>query len=218
MGFATTPTGSDGVPLSSAYKETDGLYVVRGQVKTTDANGNSTVAVEVAQPTGSNLHVLLDAGTALVGGVQIVDEGGTNKATVFSGGALKVDGSAANQPVTITNVDTALDQQYQLPVSNAAPAGKLTISESSLTANSDNTITFSATARRIRIQNESSGPIYWEPDATASTGSASLAAPGSNAVSVEWIAVECDVLHIWIPSGGTTVLNGSGGVKVMAWA
>ena len=217
MGFGNTPTGTDGVPLSSAYKEADGLYAVRGQAKTTDANGNPTVAVEVAQPTGSNLHVELDGGTSLIGGVQLVDSGGTNKAAVFSGGALKVDGSAANQPVTITNIDTALDQQYQVPVSNAAPAGKLTISESSLAANTDNTVTFSATARRIRIQNESSGIIYWEPDATASTASASLAAPGSNTVSVEWVALECDVLHIWIPSGGTTILNGSGGVKVMAW-
>jgi hypothetical protein len=87
-----------------------------------------------------------------------------------------------------------------------------------LTANSDNTITFASTARRIRIQNESGGTIYWRCDGVASTAYPSLAAPGTNAVSVEWLAVQCSVLHIFVPTGGTTVLNGSGGVKVTAWA
>jgi len=117
-------------------------------------------------------------------------------------------------------VASALSQSNQLPVSNAAPQGKLTIS-GSLSANSDNSLTFSGgatVARRIRIQNESSGVIYWETDATASAGSPSLAAPAANAVSAEWIAVQCTTLHIFIPSGGTTTLNGSGGVKVTAYA
>jgi hypothetical protein len=126
--------------------------------------------------------------------------------------------SSSKMQSTIAAIAASLSQANQVPVSNSAPSGLLTISESSLTANSDNTVTFSATARRIRIQNESSGTIYWKPDATASTGSASLVNPGSNAVSVEWIAVQCSVLHIFVPSGGTTTLNGSGGVKVMAWA
>jgi hypothetical protein len=126
--------------------------------------------------------------------------------------------SSSKMQATIAAVAASLSQANQIPVSNAAPSGVLTISETSLTANSDNTVTFSATARRIRIQNESAGTIYWRADGVASTAYPSLAAPGSNAVSVEWIAVQCSVLHIWVPSGGTTVLNGSGGVKVTAWA
>lgn len=126
--------------------------------------------------------------------------------------------SSSKMQSTVAAIAASLSQANQIPVSNAAPSGVLTITESSLTANSDNTVTFSASARRIRIQNESSGTIYWRVDAAASTAYPSLAAPGSNAVSVEWIAVQCSVLHIWVPSGGTTVLNGSGGVKVTAWA
>jgi hypothetical protein len=128
--------------------------------------------------------------------------------------------SSSKMQATIAAIAASLSQANQVPVSNSAPQGKLTIT-GTLSANSDNSLTFSGgatVARRIRIQNESSGPIYWETDATASAGSPSLAAPAANAVSVEWIAVQCSALHIFIPSGGTTTLNGSGGVKVTAYA
>lgn len=129
--------------------------------------------------------------------------------------------SSSKYQAAIASIAASLSQANQLPVSNAAPQNKLGITVGgggSLVANSNNTLTFASTARRIRIQNESSGPIYWECDATASAGSPMLAAPGTNAVSVEWIAVQCAVLNIFIPSGGTTTLNGSGGIKVTAWA
>ncbi len=121
---------------------------------------------------------------------------------------------------SLVYVPANLSQANQVPVSNAGQQGMLTLT-GSLVANSDNAITFSGNAtiaRRIRIQNESAGTIYWALDATASTGSPSLAAPAANAVMVEWINQQCTTLHIFIPSGGTTTLNGSGGVKVSAWA
>lgn len=121
---------------------------------------------------------------------------------------------------SVTGVAAGLTQANQVPVSNAGQQGMLTIS-GSLSANSDNSLTFSGNstvARRIRIQNESAGTIYWALDTTASAGSPSLAAPASNAVMVEWINMACTTLHIFIPTGGTTTLNGSGGVKVSAWA
>ena len=120
----------------------------------------------------------------------------------------------------VTGVAAGLTQANQIPVSNAGQQGQLTIS-GSLTANSDNSLTFSGNstvARRIRIQNESTGTIYWALDTAASAGSPSLASPATNAVMVEWINMACTTLHIFIPSGGTTTLNGSGGVKVTAWA
>lgn len=123
-------------------------------------------------------------------------------------------------PMAMAYIYAGLAQANQIPVSNAGPQGLLTIS-GSLTANADNSITFSGNAtvaRRIRIQNESSGTIYWNADAAASTGTPSLAAPAANAVMVEWINQQITTLHIWIPTGGTTTLNGSGGVKVAAWA
>jgi hypothetical protein len=133
--------------------------------------------------------------------------------------------SSSKYQTAIASVAASLSQANQLPVSNAAPQTPLSLTITSnggvFAANLDNTITFSGgatVARRIRIQNESSGVIYWNTDATASAGSPSLAVPGSNAVSVEWIAVACTTLHIFVPSGGTTTLNGSGGVKVTAYA
>jgi hypothetical protein len=133
--------------------------------------------------------------------------------------------SSSKMQATIAAIAASLSQSNQVPVSNAAPQTPLTLTVTSnsgtFTNNLDNTITFSggaSVARRIRIQNESSGTIYWATDATASTGSPSLVAPPSNGVSVEWIAVQCTTLHIWVPSGGTTTLNGTGGVKVTAYA
>src|ERR1041385_1520957 len=123
-------------------------------------------------------------------------------------------------PMALAYIYGGLAQANQVPVSNAGPQGLLTVS-GSLTANSDNSLTFSGNstvARRIRLQNESAGTIYWNADTAASTGSPSLAAPAANAVMVEWINQQITTLHIWIPTGGTTVLNGSGGVKVSAWA
>ena len=118
------------------------------------------------------------------------------------------------------SIASGLSQANRVPVSPAGQQGTLTIS-GTLTANSDNSLTFSGNstvARLIRIQNESGTTIYWNTDATASSGSPSLPTPGTNAVVVEWINVACTTLHIFIPSGGTTTLNGSGGVKVTAWA
>jgi len=117
----------------------------------------------------------------------------------------------------------ALLAPFSTPVMTLSGAsGKLALSAGSLSANADNPITFSGAstvARRVRIQNESAGTIYWDADVTATLGSPSLVSPVVNAVSVEWVSnIPITTLHIFIPSGGTTVLNGTGGVKVSAWA
>lgn len=125
-----------------------------------------------------------------------------------------------NEPVQIAAIAASLTQANQVPVSPAGQQGQLTIT-GTLTANSDNSITFSGNstvARRIRIQNESTTVIYWAADTAASTGAPSLAVPGTNSVSVEWINQQITTLHIFIPAGGTTTLNGINGVKVTAWA
>lgn len=102
-------------------------------------------------------------------------------------------------------------------------ASKLALSLASLTANANNVITFSGAstvANTIRIQNESATTIiYWELEGAASVGSASLASPAANAISVEWIRIPVTSFNIWVPAGGPTTLNSAaGGVKVEAWA
>jgi hypothetical protein len=199
-------------------------------------NGVSGTGVQrVTIASDSTGQVTLAAGSAVVGSTTIQATSGTalaadqsntelrtsiyGKNSAAGDTAVAVD-SSGRPKVDIDTITASLSQSNQIPVSNAAPQGKLTIT-GSLSANSDNSLTFSGgatVARRIRIQNESSGVIYWETDATASAGSPSLAAPAANAVSAEWISVQCTTLHIFIPSGGTTTLNGSGGVKVTAYA
>jgi hypothetical protein len=62
------------------------------------------------QPVSGTVSVnALPAGTNTIGNVELVDSGGTNKASISAAGAVKVDGSAVTQPVsgTITaNVGT----------------------------------------------------------------------------------------------------------------
>ena len=204
-------TGTVNFEASSDGTNYSSLTVVQlgTSTLTTSTTGSTTTAITTYE--GS------------VGALQLIrarTSGASAGTVTVTAVATPVPFSPRTVNTNLTSVVAALSQSNQLPVSNAAPQGKLTIT-GSLSANSDNSLTFSGgatVARRIRIQNESSGVIYWETDATASAGSPSLASPAANAVSAEWIAVQCTTLHIFIPSGGTTTLNGSGGVKVTAYA
>ena len=88
-------------------------------VSGTVAVTQSTSPWVVGQATGSNLHVVVDtapstavtnAGTFAVQAtlpagqaVELLDSGGTNKASISAAGAVKVDGSAVTQPVSLTS-------------------------------------------------------------------------------------------------------------------
>ncbi len=76
-----------------------------GLTKAIKANTASiTVGSLPALSAGSNTigNVGIVAGSALIGSVELVDSGGTNKAAISAGGAVKVDGSAATQPISGT--------------------------------------------------------------------------------------------------------------------
>lgn len=97
-----------------------GTITDSGTVTANAGSGTFTVG----QATGANLHTVVDSGTvsvtalpagantignvgivagsALIGGVELVDSGGTNKAAISAAGAVKVDGSAITQPVSGT--------------------------------------------------------------------------------------------------------------------
>jgi len=62
---------------------------------------NATLGTPM-QTTGGTVGLV--AGSAVIGGVELVDSGGTNKASVSAGGALKVDGSSVTQSVNIAQV------------------------------------------------------------------------------------------------------------------
>lgn len=73
-----------------------------------DGSGNLQVTgtLAVTQPTGTNLHVVVDStpttAVTLPAGqaVELLDGAGTNKASISAAGAVKVDGSAVTQPVS----------------------------------------------------------------------------------------------------------------------
>ncbi len=72
------------------------------------ALGQNTMAASVPVALASNQSAVpvsvnaLPAGSNVIGGVELVDSGGSNKASISAGGALKVDGSAVTQPVSGT--------------------------------------------------------------------------------------------------------------------
>lgn len=115
------PASTDGNGYTSAPMATympDGNSVALGT--TTDLSSANTligltkaIKASVASvtigslpvlPAGSNTigNVGLVAGSAIIGGVELVDSGGTNKASISAGGAVKVDASATTQPVSGT--------------------------------------------------------------------------------------------------------------------
>jgi hypothetical protein len=160
MSYGTTPKGSDTIPLSSAYVENDALYAVRGQVKRTDGSSNATVAVEVAQPTGTNLHAVLDASSAVIGHV-IADSGSTTAVTqatasnlnaqvvgstasgaTNSGNPVKVGGPFNTTQPTVTNGQTVDAQMTARGAQIVAPG----VDGFAVTANAGTNLNTSALA------------------------------------------------------------------------
>jgi hypothetical protein len=96
----------------------------------TDPTGTTTQPVSgtltVQQTTGTNLHVVVDSApttaVTLPAGqaVELLDGGGVNKATISVAGAVKVDGSAVTQPVSIASGG---DVQYAEGVVVPVPTG-----------------------------------------------------------------------------------------------
>lgn len=127
----------------------------------------------------------LPAGTNVIGGVELVDSAGVNKASISAAGALKVDGSAATQPVsgTVTaNLGTlngvALDatltggSQKAVPVAATTGGATPTRVLSAGAANQDSTIVkasagqvysvaafnTNAAARYLKLYDKATGP------------------------------------------------------------
>jgi hypothetical protein len=122
--YSGSGNGSEIALLKKIVAELAATLTVSGTVTANAGTGTMTVG----QATGTNLHTVIDAGSAvighiiadsgsttavtslpalpsgsnLIGNVELVDSAGTNKATISAGGAVKVDNSAVTQPVSGT--------------------------------------------------------------------------------------------------------------------
>lgn len=115
--FIQVPPNSTGLKVQT-YENTVNGNVVESEAVTLTRGSDNTEVGNSAQPlyvqgsvtaiqgTGSNLHVVVDTApttaVTLPAGqaVELLDSGGTNKASISAAGALKVDGSAVTQPVS----------------------------------------------------------------------------------------------------------------------
>src|SRR5262249_30882018 len=147
-----------------------------------DTGGTNQLGID----SGGRLTSIIQAvaGTALAADVSNSELRASLYGKNSAAGDTAGGGDSSNRgKILIDSINASLSQANRVPVSNAAQQGLLTIS-GSLSANSDNSLTFSGNstiARKIRIQNESGGTIYWHADATASTGSPAVVAPAANA-------------------------------------
>lgn len=112
VGAGTTGSASVGAPLLLGYQNNSGnLTLVTPTATGLPVQGcSSCQAIGVTAAQSGTWTVGLSAGGANVGGVELIDSAGTNKATISAGGAVKVDGSAVTQPVSgsITSTPLAL--------------------------------------------------------------------------------------------------------------
>jgi hypothetical protein len=113
----TDPTGTTTQPVSGTVAVSSiptipaGANLI-GQVEVSDGTnvlGTSAHPVKV-DPTGTTTQPVsgtvsinaIPAGSNVIGGVELVDSAGTNKASISAAGAVKVDGSAVTQPISGT--------------------------------------------------------------------------------------------------------------------
>jgi hypothetical protein len=113
----------DSAGTNKASISAAGAIKVDGSAVTQPVSGTVTAT----QATGTNLHVVVDSApttaVTLPAGqaVELLDSGGTNKASISAAGAVKVDGSAVTQPVsgTVTaNQGTAAASTAGWPTTN----------------------------------------------------------------------------------------------------
>lgn len=68
-----------------------------------DSAGTNIAGVDSSHNLLTKVNAALPTGTNVIGGIELVDSAGTNKASISVGGAVKVDGSAVTQPVSVQN-------------------------------------------------------------------------------------------------------------------
>jgi hypothetical protein len=92
-------TGANGATLDgTAGSPSTGVVTVQGVPSGTAVKVDGSA---VTQPVSGTVSInAIPAGGNVVGGVELVDSAGTNKASISAGGAVKVDGSGVTQPVS----------------------------------------------------------------------------------------------------------------------
>ena len=203
------PTGTTVQPVSaSALPLPTGAATSANQVPPGTA-GSPNAAVQSVQgvsggtpvPVSGTVAVTLPAGQA----VELLDSGGTNKASISAAGALKVDGSAVTQPVsgTVTaNAGTNLNTSLLALESGgnlATLAGTVSSSRVSTTDAADGTIgsNVPATALYVGTDNSSGKLTGLVSDANGFLKTTNLSIPAVIPGFVQGIAVN-------LPGASTT--------------
>ena len=158
---------------------------------TTVANMMAVTAAGAAKVDGSAVTQPVSGTVSLTAGqaVELLDSGGTNKASISAGGAVKVDGSAVTQPVsgTVTaNIGTTNGLALDATVSSVQPrriqdgagatlatvtAGNaLKVDGSAVTQPVSGTITANAGSGTFNIQANASVNLAQENGTATSTG------------------------------------------------
>jgi lipoprotein-anchoring transpeptidase ErfK/SrfK len=159
---------------------------------TPSATLSGSTAWAIAAASFKSVIVPIEGTVSLVAGsgVELVDSGGTNKASISAGGALKVDGSAVTQPVSGTV--TANQGGTWTAVPNAATSGGSTASHA-ISAASTNATSVKGSAGQIygfSISNTNASARYFKL---------------FNKASAPTLGTDTPIMTVQVPGNGTVI-------------
>lgn len=154
-GGSNASVGTTGTPAPASATQVGGSDGTNLQSLQVDGSKNLKIVVNAALPAGTNVigHVINDASSAVIGhvvtdtgsttavtalpaipagsnnigGVELIDSAGTNKASISAAGAVKVDGSAVTQPVSGSVTATQATGTNLHVVVDSAPTTAVTL-------------------------------------------------------------------------------------------
>lgn len=195
-----------GIASMTALK-VDGSAVTQPVSGTVTANqgGSWSVTVGAALPAGANV----------IGGVELVDSAGVNKASISAAGAVKVDGSAATQPISGTVTANAGTGTFAVSGTVTANAGTGSFTVVQATAsNLQAQVQGAAASGAAKAGNPVQvGGVFNTTQPTVTTGQAVEAQCTARGAQI--VATGVDVFHATIDNS-TIAVTQSGGWTVTA--
>lgn len=110
----------------SAFVTSASALKVDGSGVTQPISGSVAISNTPAVTQSGTWNVGLSVGSNNIGGVELIDSGGSNKASISAAGALKIDGSASTQPVSAASLPLPSGAAQEHTAANSPSSVRLT--------------------------------------------------------------------------------------------
>ena len=189
------------------------------------SSGSGSVIAVLKGIAGKFGSFVLGAGSALIGGVNLVDAGGANKAGISAAGRVSVDPSGVTSPVSISGLVTTTDAANG-PVSAGTAATKSELIGGVFNASPP----VLATGQQVALQLDGNGRLLANiatgavtPAPTNAPGVYAAATVGTTAstlLAANTAKVFLDIVNVsptatlWVSVGGTAVAGAAGTIPL----